>query len=108
MCDQCEIMRVKLLNKENQIEELNALCKEKDEVYEKHNKEKNEIYRKHYMEKDEIYRKHYREIDETHKKLIVKHENEIDQFLAKRMNTLFDVAYGRIKDLEAELKHLKT
>ena len=47
---------------------------------------------------------------ETFEKLILKLENEnneIDQFWAKRMNTLFDVAYGRIKDLEAELKHLK-
>ena len=96
MCDQCKIMKVKLLDGKNQFEKLKKLCMEKDELC---------------KEKDDIYRKHYEEIIEIHEKLILKLENEneeIDQlFLAKRMNTLFDVAYGRIKDLEAEIKHLK-
>ena len=92
MCDQCENMRVKILNKENQIEELKKHCqKVVDKTVEIHE------------EKDEFYRKRYKEIIEIYEN----ENNEIDQFWAKRMNTLFDVAYGRIKDLEAELKHLK-
>ena len=88
MCDQCENMRVELLNAKNQFEKLKK-------IDEKYDRKKDKIYK----EKEEIY-----------EKLILKLENEnneIDQFWAKRMNTLFDVAYGRIKDLEAELKHLK-
>ena len=88
MCDQCENMRVKLLNGKKQFEKLKKLCKEKEEIYEER-----------YKHRDEIF-----------EKLILKLENdnnEIDQFWARRMNTLFDVAYSRIKDLEAEIKHLK-